>query len=253
MTAHSDCNRSATILGSCPYACIVTRAWSSDPQKLNSITCKERWNRNGPLCARCDEGFGPPVYSYDLSCMPCNTTSITAVVKFAAISFIPLTLFCLSIVLFRISATKPPLYIFIFVSQTLSAPQYMQIVLPIVLEHSIFLPNFVHDTCWKCFATFFGVWNLDIFRTLYPSICLSSHMTSLQATFLEYTIGLYPLVIVAVIYLIVRIYDHCFPIMRHNCRRCCCVPFLRRFEIRSSLIDAFATFLVLAYVKIAYT
>ena len=122
MTAHIDCNSSATILGSCPYACIGTGPWSSDSQKLNAKMCKERWNRKGPLCAICQEGFGPPVYSYELSC---NTMSITAVVKFAAVSFIPLTLFFLTILVFRISATKPPLDIFIFVSQVLAAPQYI--------------------------------------------------------------------------------------------------------------------------------
>ena len=99
----------------------------------------------------------------------------------------------------------------------------------------------------------FGVWNLDFFRSFYPSLCLSSHMTSLQATFLEYTIGLYPLLMIAVIYVIVQLYDRCCTTMRHNCRLCCCAPILKRFEIRSALIDAFATFLILAYVKIGYT
>ena len=253
MTAHIDCNSSTTILGSCPYSCVGNVPWSSDPQKLNAITCEEKWNRAGPLCARCQEGFGPPVYSYDLSCIPCNATNITAVVKFAAISFIPLTLFCLGIIVFRISATKPPLDILIFVSQILAAPQYMQIVQPKVLDESDFLPKPVHDMCWKLFAAFFGVWNLDFFRSFYPSLCFSSHMTSLQATFLEYTIGLYPLLMIAVIYVIVQLYDRCCTTMRHNCRLYCCTPILRRFEIRSALIDAFATFLILAYVKIGYT
>ena len=91
---------------------------------------------------------------------------------------------------------------------------------------------------------------MDFFR---PSLCLSSHMTSLQATFLEYTIGLYPLLMIAVIYVIVQLYDRCCTTMRHNCRLCCCVSLLRRFEIQSALIDAFATFFILAYVKIGYT
>ena len=68
-----------------------------------------------------------------------------------------------------------------------------------------------------------------------------------------YTIGLYPLLMIAVIYVIVQLYDRYCTTMRHNCRLCCCVPLLRRFEIRSALIDAFATFLVLAYVTIGYT
>ena len=138
MTAQIDCNSSATIFGSSPYSCVNKAPWSSFPQKLNAITCDERWNRTGPLCARYQEGFGPLVYSYDLSCIPCNTASISTVVKFAAISFIPLTLFCISVIVFRISAAKPPLDIFIFISQVLAAPQYMQIVQPKVLDQSFF-------------------------------------------------------------------------------------------------------------------
>ena len=177
----------------------------------------------------------------------------TELVKFVVASFVPLTLFCLGIIVFRISATKPPWDIFIFVSQILANPQYMQIIQPTAQYRKIFLPKTVHDMCWKLFATFFGVWNLDFFRSFYPPLCLSSHMTSLQATFLEYTIGLYPLLMIVVIYVIVQLYDHRCTRVRHNCRLCCCVPLLRMFDIRSSLIDAFATFLVLAYVKIGYT
>ena len=250
MTAHIDCNSSAVIFGSCPYSCSYEGIWFPDPQKLNAKVCEETWNRTGPLCARCQEGLGPPVYSYLISCIPCNAMS-TELVKFVAASFVPLTLFCLGIIVFRISATKPPWDIFIFVSQILAAPQYMQVIQPIVQGKS--LPNTVHVMCWKLFSTFFGVWNLDFFRSFYPPVCLSSHMTSLQAIFLEYTIGLYPLLMIVVIYVIVQLYDHRCTRVRHNCRLCCCVPLLRRFDIRSSLIDAFATFLVLAYIKIGYT
>jgi len=109
--------------------------------------------------------------------------------------------------------------------------------------------------CWKLFATLFGVWNLDFFRSVYPPMCLSPNMTNLQVAFLEYSIGLYPLLMVVLIYLMVRLHDHgcgavlwtCAPLHR------CCAPLLRRLDIRSSLIDAFSTFMVLAYVKIGYT
>ena len=169
MTAHIDCNSSATILGSCPYSCSYEGIWFPDPKKLNARVCEETWNRTGPLCARCQEGLGPPVYSYLISCIPCNAVS-TELVKFVAASFVPLTLFCLGIIVFRISATKPPLDIilFIFVSQ-IFAPQYMQVIQPIVLGEAFSLPKTVHDMCWKLFLHFleFGIWISFVHFTLH--------------------------------------------------------------------------------------
>ena len=262
ITSEVKLNATVTVLGGCPYSSVSLRVWSPDLEKPNSNMCTERWARTGQLCAKCQKGYGPPVYSYSFYCVPCSTMNSVEVVKFVAASFLPLTVFCVAVVLFRVSATKPPLGTFILVSQILAAPQHMQVVQSYAqTQTGIFgfthpqLPDKLHTLCWKLFATLFGVWNLDFFRSVYPPMCLSPNMTNLQVAFLDYSIGLYPLFMVVLIYLTVRLHDHgcgavlwtCAPLHR------CCAPLLRRLDIRSSLIDAFSTFLVLAYVKIGYT
>ena len=152
MTAHIDCNSSTTILGSCPYSCVGNVFWSSDPQNLNAITCEERWNRTGLLCARCQKGFGPLVYSYDLSCIPCKATSITTVVKFAAIPFI---FSHYSVLVLQYSESVLPSHLLTYLS--LSVKYLLLHSTCKLLYQSNFIPNPVHDMCWKPFATFFGV------------------------------------------------------------------------------------------------
>ena len=260
MTSEVKFNATVTVVGGCPYSCVIAGFWSPNLNKLNSM-CTEEWARTGHLCAKCQKGYGPPVYSYSFYCVPCTTMNSSEVVKVVAASFLPLTLFCAAVVLFRISATKPPLGTFILVSQILAAPQHMQVVQSPQTQAKDFgfahaqLPDKLHTLCWKLFATLFGVWNLDFFHSVYPPMCLSPNMTNLQVAFLDYSIGLYPLLMVVLIYITVRLHDHGCGAVLWTCAHLhrCCAPLLWRLDIRSSLIDAFSTFVVLAYVKIGYT
>ena len=100
------------------------------------------------------------------------------------------------------------------------------------------------------FATFFGLWNLDIGRSLYPQMCLSQHISTLQAQFLEYYIALFHLAI-----LTFKCDDHDCRIMLCICKTLySCLAHLRRtINVRNSLVDAFATFIILSMNKIGYT
>jgi len=63
MTSEVKLNATVTVLGGCPYSCIIAGLWSPNLDKLNSM-CTEKWARTGQLCAKCQKGYGPPVYSY---------------------------------------------------------------------------------------------------------------------------------------------------------------------------------------------
>ena len=176
----------------------------------------------------------------------------------AIASFLPLTVFCFIIISLRISGARPPLSTFNLVSQVMSAPQYMEIIFTMesIISWTLhYISKNAYDNCWKAFATFFGLWNLDIFRAFYPQMCISPHMTTLQVIFLEYAIGLYPLFLLGVTFFLVRLYDRGCRIVFCICRPlCACLAHLRRgANVRASLIDAFATFVILAQIKIGYT
>ena len=102
------------------------------------------------------------------------------------------------------------------------------------------------------FTSLSGVWNLDFFRLVYTPFCLHPDTSTLQVLALDYIIAVYPLLLIGLSYLLVLLYDH-------NVRLivCLCKPFVplfikfrRQWNIRNSLVDAFATFFLLSYVKI---
>ena len=104
----------------------------------------------------------------------------------------------------------------------------------------------------KVVTSIFGIWNLDFLRLVYTPFCLQPHTNTLQVLALNYIIAVYPLLLIALSYLLVLLYDH-------NVRLIVCLwkPFMpifirfrREWNIRNSLVDAFATFFLLSYVKI---
>ena len=168
-----------------------------------------------------------------------------------------LTLFCLLIIILRVSAARPPLSTFILVSQVMSAPQHMSLMFAFILYREVkspFIKKSIHNTLLKLFATFFGLWNLDIGRAFYPHICLSPKMSTLQAQFLEYLIALFPLAMLLTISLGVKYYNRGNRVIFWVCRPVhSCIVYLRRtIDAQNSLIDAFATFIILSQNKIGY-
>ena len=88
-----DLHTNATVVGSCPYACIRQTKWYSNPLELNHDTCDQIWKRTGQLCAQCEDGHGPVVYSYSIHCTPCSSERTKDTLMFLFASFIPLTVF----------------------------------------------------------------------------------------------------------------------------------------------------------------
>ena len=51
------------------------------------------------------------------------------------------------------------------------------------------------------------MWNLDFFRALYTPFCLHPETTTLQILALDYVVAVYPLVLLVVVYLFVKLHD----------------------------------------------
>ena len=104
-----------TYAGHCPYTCFHRAIWNVDPEALNNHTCS-LWNRAGLLCEDCQEGYGLPLFSYNLHCIKCSTQDLVRNVLLIVLYFF-LTLFCLLVIVCRISAARPPFSTFVLVSQ----------------------------------------------------------------------------------------------------------------------------------------
>ena len=236
------------VVGACPYGCGFQRSQRGkvysplpeDISRLNDAMCG-RLNRDGRMCSECKKGFSPLVYTYDYDCIRCHNSKCNWL-KFFAIAFVPLTFFYVIVVLFKINATNPYLYGFITLNQAVGSPinlrstfieltgKFKLVTRIIVIPHTL--------------------WNLDYFRSLPLNICLD--LTTLQTLALDYAVAIYPLFLVIITYIVIELHAR-------GCRvlvwlwmpfHRCCVRFSRAMDIHSSIIKAFATFLLLSYVKL---
>ena len=243
-----------TFVGFCIYNCILAVFNNSILQQgvyyrlprnisqLNGYMC-DRFNRDGVLCGECMKGLSPFVLSYNLSCVNCPNSGMNWL-KFIAVGFIPLTLFYFIMVFFNVSVTSSHMNGYVLFSQAVSTPAFVRILFQNI-EALPFLSKLI-----KFVEPFFSSWNLDFFCSTTPDICLNTD--TLQAFALDYCVAVYPLVLIVVSYLMIELYDR-------NVRLIVCIwrpfhfffkLFHHNWDIQTSVIDSFATFFLLSYVKI---
>ena len=230
------------VVGSCLYTCNQRprpELYEVDISDLNNEMCRP-FDRNGTMCGQCIEGHGLAVYSYNLSCVECTDYEYNWL-KYIAVAYGPLTVFYFIIIIFRISANSGAMVVYVSISQMVSNTYFNQIY----LEYT----HYMIPT--RLFILFNSIWNLDFFRSLYPPFCLHPHLSALQVLSLDYIVAVYPMILVLLTYLLVKLHDHfilvvwmCRPI--NVCLRC----FRKEWDVRNSLIGAFATLVLLSYVKI---
>ena len=241
-------NGTMLVVGPCIYGCKGNSA-SYYPLSSNASLLTEfcsQYHREGQLCGKCENGFALPAYSYNLACVECSYHYPKNVLKYVAVSFLPLTLFFIVIVALRVRVTSGVMNVFVLISQVLSAPTLGRLH---KLQYQSGDRTLVYIE--SAISSLFGIWNLDFFRLLYPSFCLHPKMTTVQILALDYAIAVYPLALLTVAYLLVKLHDSDFKLIVYFWRpfQRCFIHFRRDWNIKTSLIDAFATFLLLSYVK----
>ena len=238
-------------VGSCFTNCYLGKSNSSfemyyqlpsNPSELNTVLCEKHWNRGGRFCGKCKDGYYPLVYSYDMKCKKCRDSKYNWL-KYIVEAFVPLTAFFIFIVTTGVSASSPQLDAFVVYAQTVATPANVRMIL-----------EAIHDrptTALLCrlVAAMYGVWNLDFFRTLLPPVCMK--ISTLQALALDYLIAVYPLLLIIVTYIVVDLHDRrfCLLVWMWKPFKMCSRSVHNSINIKSSIINAFITFLLLSYVK----
>ena len=245
-------NETAT-MGHCPYYAkhLVSTEYCSAPLKvyqklppnlteLTSYFCED-FNREGPLCSQCKPGYGPAVYAFGWMCAKCKNNGLGWVL-YILLVFFPITFFYIFIVIFNIRATHPILMSLILVSQVFCSTEQSYLVLTSVYQqysHTQWLHQLVKVLC--------GMWNLDFFRNLIPPFCLSSHLTNVDALYLESLYIVYPLLLILLTYICIELHANNFKLMVYSWK-----PFHRYFsrfrrawDPKASIINAFSSFFLL--------
>ena len=149
---------------------------------------------------------------------------------------LPLTIFLLIIICFRISATLAKLNAFVLFSQVIGQPLNIRRVLLAVEGWSEILARIMTT-----------ILNLDFFRDLIP-LCLK--MSHLKALVLQYVATFYPLVLTIVLYILIQWHaNHPVGCLQRLFKRCFSC-FGREWNVKTSVVEVFATFLVLLYMKL---
>lgn len=200
------------------------------------------------LCGRCERGYGLPTYSYQFSkCVLCPE-HVNNYLAYIAAAFVPLTVFYFIVIIFRISATSGSMNGCIFFSQVITSPLYMRFF--VSAEQA---GHFLHTATYlKVVYTFHAIWNLDFFRLIYKPFCIHSHLTAQGILCLDYIVAIYPLLLVMCTYGLVVLHERDYKLIVflwmpfHKCFSC----FRSQWSIKTTLVHAFSTFLLLSYVKI---
>ena len=161
MTHNSEQNE--TELGRCLYGCghkqdILYYKLPQNESLLNRYTCSKA-KRDSTLCGACQPGYSPLVYSYDMSCMNCTGMTYNWI-KYIAVAYIPLTFFYFLVVICRFSGTSPLVKSFINICQGIVSPMSLRAFMTVASRKQF------TELSLRILGTWYGIWNLDFFRTV---------------------------------------------------------------------------------------
>ena len=240
-----------TVAGGCPFsnhhdgAQIFYVTLPNDTSELNTFTCSGL-NRTGLLCSHCQRGLGPAVLSYNWQCVECFDKRYGWLVYITATLF-PATILCLLVMVFQLHVTSAEMNAFVFLCQYITC-------VTTLLSPYVYSDSHLTTIHFILFAlvSFYGIWNLDFFQYFIPVFCISSDMSTLHTLALEYIVAVYPLLLTLVIYVCIVMYDRGVRVVVCVWRpfRVCFTRFRRRWNPKGSVINTFATFLLLSYSKL---
>ena len=246
-----------TALSSCPYFLIdgflnnVTEGLyitlPSNVTQLNDYMCQPL-NRKGYQCSECIDGFGVSVTSLGYPCSDC-TGVWYGIPLYLFVEFVPITMFYIIILVYRINITSAPMTSFIMLSQVIAyavtlSPEDQSVGRILLNKGGFGLLNFV--------IALYGIWNLDFFRYIIPPFCVSPNLKLIHVLFLSYISALYPICLIIVTWIWIELVSRGYkPLVwfSKTTGRCCCGA-KWKWEKKRTIIDAFATFLLLSYTKL---
>ena len=242
-----------TVVGRCPFNYHYPDAQTfyvtlpNDTFELNSFMCSGL-NRTGVLCSQCQQGLGTAVLSIKRECVECFDKQYGWLLYITATLF-PATILCFLVMVFQFHVTSAEMNAFVFLCQFMTCASTLSN--PYMYAHYTIKLTAIHSIC-LAIISFYGIWNLDFFRYFIPPFCISSDITTLHTLALEYVVAIYPLLLTVVIYFCIEMHDRGVRVVVCVWRpfHVCFARFRRRWDPKGSVINAFATFLLLSYSKL---
>lgn len=216
-------------------------------EELNNFTCSQL-NRYGRHCAQCMSNYGQSIFTMDLKCFPCSIRYGGWGLYFF-LELVPLTIFVVVILVLQISPTKPNMKAFVLFSQVTALFLTLNYEQP--YKHIFGEKMYMVVRVTKAF---YGIWNLDFFRSLIPPFCVSRGMNNLEVLSFQYISVIYPVLLIFVAWVFVDLHERNFrPFVRmwKPFRR-----YLSHYSVTTDpkrvIISFLATMVILSYTKVIY-
>ena len=174
-----------------PGNCTATYIIPTDPDMLQDYFCHgSHWC--GTLCSECSNDTAIDINSITLDCIPKTHCSNLSWLWLVLELTLPSTLFFVIVVYFQPDINSPNIYIAVILSQLISTP------LNIISIKMGIAAGFSGSLTWvvDIVVGIYGVWNLDFFRYLLPSVCVSQPMGRMQVLALDYATAFFPLFLI---------------------------------------------------------
>ena len=220
-----------------------------DIHNLTQYMCGP-FNSDGLLCGQCKEGFAVSALDYVMTfqCVRCNDgTHLYDWLKFFALTFVQLTIVLAIFVVFSINVVSGSANAFIFFGQVTTGYNSVHTIQNVLrAQDGTAYPRVGMSSI---VTEFYDICNLHLLHYIIPNFCLSKHFTVLHMVALEYATAFYPILLLVLIYVCIWLRDNnCKPIVYfwkpfHKCF----AYFRRSVALKTSVIDAFASFILLSY------
>ena len=254
-------NNDSAVYGECPYVIKIDgnltlvrshaslsfrKARTVRPQELDRLMCGSL-NRHDLLCSKCKPGYGPAVHAFGFMCADCDE-HFSGWGLYLFLQLFPLTVFYAIVIIFHVQAASPPFISFVLLCQAYLQTERSSVFVRIHIE------KFAHPILIKIAQTLCGFWNLDFFRHIIPPFCVDSRLNNLHALWLDFITAYYPLLLIFITYVAIELHARNFKpiVVLWRPFHKCCVRIRRGLDPKSSIINAFATFLVLSIGKIIF-
>ncbi len=257
-------NYEGLVLSRCPYyagpnakSLITTVSTNYSLATIVNNFCKNmsEYTREGLLCGKCLNNYGVSVLATNYECKDCSkhNSTVKNFLQLFSLTVFPLTVLIIVIVVFHIGLTSAPTNAYIFFSHVTTTK------LSVLLIESGWAqryskdthnPNYLPDIL--LFPLY--IWNLD-FSYYFPEAsvaCITNGTQIHHILFWQYFYALYPMALLLLTLLLVYLHGRNCKLVVVLWKPFCylCVRIRRNWNVRTSLIDAFATCTLLSYSKL---
>ena len=255
-----DSSSSKEVTGQCPYF-YYNYTCSSDFDSNSFAKCAR--HRTGALCGTCIDNYGIPLNSLYLECVDCLNDDLMGWLKFILLEIVPITIMVTLILIFNMKISNGSINGYIFYCQviTINIPGwYYPAWISSLWFHQSSQANLNYEELYQFSGTTlpFSVWNLN-FLTAIPvppaQFSVTCHANALIAITFWYVVAVYPLLLLVLLYVWLKLYDEgyrCFvfitrPIHQRLAR------FWRMFDIEPALTDSIAVVYVICFTQFVST